>query len=360
MIENTLPLITDENKFKLNETKNSLFQSLRKFSWLFVIIFFCCAIVGFFYANSKNPVFQSHLTFAINESTGGEMNAAMGLAAQFGLNMGGGAQNVFTGDNIIEILKCRRVLEKVLLSTDTFDNKPYTLIEYYLNNAGFRESTKNRALSEIHFPVGKSKADLSYLQDSVLYIIFNEFVQNFVSAKKPDKKLDIYEIKIENPNEKFTKIFTDRLIQETNTFYTEISSKKAKETLDILEDRVEKMKGNLNSTLSNKAALQDANLNPSFATAEVPIMKNQINAQVYSAAYGEMFKNLEFARFQYLKSVPLLQIIDAADYPMKRIKSSRLKYAFVFGIVGLVASLIIIPFFLLLLRKQKYKTENYE
>ena len=80
------------------------------------------------------------------------------------------------------------------------------------------------------------------------------------------------------------------------------------------------MKSNVNSSIGNRAEIQDVNLNPAFSAAQVPVLKQQANIQVYSGAYAEMFKNLEIARYQYLKEIPLMQIIDAADYPMQKIE----------------------------------------
>jgi hypothetical protein len=93
------------------------------------------------------------------------------------------------------------------------------------------------------------------------------------------------------------------------------------------------MKSKFETSISDKAAIQDANLNTAFANALVPLEKEQSNSQVYGTAYAEMFKNLEMARFQYLKSIPLLQIIDAADYPMRKIKVGKLKSAIIFAVV---------------------------
>jgi hypothetical protein len=55
---------------------------------------------------------------------------------------------------------------------------------------------------------------------------------------------------------------------------------------------------------------------------------------VYGAAYGEMFKNLELARFQYLNEIPLMQIIDAANYPMEKVTSGKLKMAVLFALLA--------------------------
>ena len=153
-------------------------------------------------------------------------------------------------------------------------------------------------------------------------------------ATRPDRKLNIYEVNVTSPDEKFTKDFTDRLVAATNEFYIEIRTKKAKQTLDVLQERVAAMKDNLNSSITNKATIQDINVNPAFSEAQVPVQKQQSNIQVYGTAYSEMFKNLELARFQYLNEIPLMQIIDPASYPMQKIKKGKLICAILFAFVA--------------------------
>lgn len=325
-----------------------VFKKMTAMWWLFMLIGLAGGIWGFIYASNQKPVYESYLSFALDEG-GSErgMSGALGLAAQFGISLGG-AKDVFTGDNILEIMLSRRMIERVLLSVDTFDNKPMTFIEYFLQN----EAQKQKDDLNIHFYPGEARSSFSYAKDSILFNIYSEFKLLHITAQRPNKKLNIYELIVSSHNEKFSKLFTDKLINETNTFYTEISSKKARETLEILEKRVPDMKGKLDATISNKAAIQDANLNPAFASAQVPILKEQSNSQVYGAAYAEMFKNLEMARFQYLKSIPLMQIIDPADYPLKKTKMGRLRTAVVFSIIaGFISSLIFIAFYIFKYRK---------
>jgi hypothetical protein len=182
---------------------------------------------------------------------------------------------------------------------------------------------------------------MSYLQDSLLYEVYQDIAKNYLSATRPDKKVGIYEVRMLSLNEKFTKVFTDRIVEATSNFYTEITGKKDKETLEILEQRVASLKGNASSSIESRAATQDANINPAFAQAQAPIIKQQFNIQSYGKAYEEMFKTLEMARYQYLKKIPLLQIIDKADYPMKKIKLSSLKAAFYFTIITVLLLAIV-------------------
>jgi hypothetical protein len=333
-----------------NQNKNADFpalNSLRSFMkfifryWLLLIIVGVVAgILGIVYSVYKKPEYKSHLTFALDDAdNGGGLANIMNLASQFGLNFGS-SKDLFSGDNILEIMRSRRMIEGVLLSVDTFSNKPYTFIEYYLEIAGKRKG--NSKIKNIHFSSGESRTNFSYQQDSLLYKTYLDFSDKNVIAQRPDRKLSIYEVSIISPDEKFTKDFTDRLVAETNNFYIEIRTKKAKETLAILEQRAATMKGNLNSSITNKAAVQDVNINPAFSEAQVPVQKQQANIQVYGAAYGELFKNLELARFQYLNGIPLMQIIDPANYPMEKIKIGKLKMAIIFAFLAGLLSLIIV------------------
>lgn len=323
-----------------SEVMLKILRKIVKRWWVFLIIGLVGGLSGYLHAARQRPIYESYLTFALDEGgSEGGMSGAMGLVAQFGISLGG-AKDVFTGDNILEIMLSRRVIEKALLSVDTIDNKPTTLIEFYLLNEIYT-SGKNNGTAQIHFYPGEPRQSFSYAKDSLLYKVFNLFKKRYVSVRRPDKKLNIYELKVNSSNEKYAKLFTDKLIIETNLFYTEISVKKTKSTLEILEKRVPDMKGKLDATITDKAAIQDANLNPAFASAQVPLLKAQSNSQVFGAAYAEMYKNMEMARFQYLKSIPLMQIIDEANYPMKKITQGKLKTAVIFSVIAGFIMLII-------------------
>ena len=326
-------------------------KRLLKKWWLILIIGFLAGLTGIYYASKQEIFYQSRLTFALDEGEGGGISNAISLAAQFGLSIGSGKE-VFAGDNIIEIMKSRRIVESTLLSIDTCDRKPFTLVEYFLN----QQEKANPKARNIHFPVDQSQSTFSYSQDSLLYECYLQFAKSYISCDKPDRKYNIYEVNVKNQNEKFAKDFTDKIVDQTNKFYTTISTKKAKQTLDILEQRVANMKSSVNSSIGTRAEVPDMKLNPVFSEAQIPVLKEQTNIQVYGGAYAEMFKNLEIARYQYLKQIPLMQIIDPADYPMKKVKMSKLKTAVIFSFVAGFLTI----FVLWIINLFKLKTDNLE
>lgn len=299
-------------------------------NWLiFLIVGIVAGIGGYVYSMYQKPTYKSHLTFALDDADNGNgIGNILNLASQFGFSMGS-SKDIFSGDNILNIMKSRKMVEKVFLSVDTFNDKPVTLIEQFLEISGQRKS--NEKINNVHYKVGQQRASFSYQQDSLLYKTYLHFSDQNIMATRPDRKLNIYEVNVTSPDEKFTKDFTDRLVAATNEFYIEIRTKKAKQTLDVLQERVAAMKDNLNSSITNKASIQDINVNPAFSEAQVPVQKQQSNIQVYGTAYAEMFKNLELARFQYLNEIPLMQIIDPASYPMQKIKKGKLISAILFA-----------------------------
>ncbi len=324
-------MLTENEKSLVSQHSFLLFlRSLLKKWWLFCIFGLVGGIAGFFYAMLQKPKYESNLTFVLDQGNNSRLSGALNFAAQFGLNLGSGDNDLFSGDNIIEIVKSRHIIENVFLAVDTFNSKPYTLIEFYRQNM-LNLASKKTPPKPVHFPVGVRRPSLHYAQDSVLYATFTDFVKYSLEVDRPDKELNIFSIRVKTSNEKFTKVFTDKLIQATDSFYTDISSKKEKNSLEILERRVAFMKEGLSSSLSGKAASKDANINPAFAESQVPLEKQQMNIQVYGGAYSELFKNLEIARFQYLNKIPLIQIIDHANYPMKKIKISKLKTFVIFA-----------------------------
>jgi len=230
----------------------------------------------------------------------------------------------------------------VLLSVDTVNGKPITMADYYRKIS--LDSTKMQSgksptgnalrLSKVSFPAFQPRNLFSYLQDSVLFNLYKDFAVNGnLKVGKPDKKLNLYEVSVISLDERFSKVFTDKLIKEATDFYVELKTKKSKETLNVLEARVNQTKGSLSSSINSRADLQDANINPVFQQAEAQLQKKQVDISAYGGAYAELYKNSELARFQYLKDKQLLQIIDPADYPMERIKKGKVLMAIIFAFI---------------------------
>lgn len=305
---------------------------------IFILSGLLGGLLGVGFAWLQTPKYESRLTFALEDGKGG-LGAALGLASELGFGINLSNQSIFEGENILTIIKSRRIIERVLLQTDTLKGKQVTLIEkwLYINKVNLK---KNKRFKSVSFPVGQDRSSFHYLQDSILFNVYDDIVKTRLAASRPDRKLNIYEIRFNSPNEYFSKFFVEKLIDETVRFYTELRTKKSKETLQILEQRVGEVKGSAKGAIDEQAGIKDANINPAFNAAAASVIKRQLDVSAYGRAYEELFKNLEVARYQYLNDIPLLQIIDEPRYPLKRIKAGRLKTGIIWAfLAGILASL---------------------
>jgi len=336
--QNIVENVALANEVNASLEKGKLWIKFLLRQWILIgVIAMGGSVAGIFYAKHQSIQFESELTFSLDENSSSSHGGIASLAAQFGF--GTSDNDLFSGDNIVEVIKSRTIIERVLLSKDTFDGKPTSFIEYY------NKLTSNKNVEKVQhfaFASGLKKGQLNYSQDSILYNTYSNILKNFLIAGRPDKQLNIYILKFKSPSEKFTKIFTDKILSETVKFYTELKTQKSQSTLNILEQRVAELKGNLNASITARAGTEDANVNPAFAESQIPIQKQQVNMKVYGTAYEELYKNLELARFQYLQNIPLIQVINYADYPMKKIQANKLQ-------TGLMAAFLFLLFTVFLL-----------
>jgi hypothetical protein len=309
---------------------------LRRKWWLLLAIGFAGGCLGVAIAYFKKAEYEARISFSLEEGPGNALGAAASLAAQFGFDIGAMGQSPFTGDNILQIITTRRMVERTLFTIDSSGKQPQTLLRYYLSHEDLgKEILDHKRFKGIAIPDRQLDNNAyTYLQDSLLFVVYDRITKRHLVATKPDKKLSIYELLMVSPDEYFSKHLAERLLRETSAFYAELKTEKSMETLNILQRRVDSLSRALTGSIARKAGAQDANLNPALTTAQVPAQVQQVNIGTYAGAYSELFKNLELIRYQVQKEKPLFQVIEEARYPLRRIKLGRL----LTGLLGVILS----------------------
>ena len=104
----------EEDEISLKELiqkMKELFQYFWTFRFWIVLIGLTGGGLGFAYAHFfKEVQYTSKLTFAIEEKSGGG-GSLLGLASQFGVDLGGGGGGLFTSDNLLLLLKSNRIIQ---------------------------------------------------------------------------------------------------------------------------------------------------------------------------------------------------------------------------------------------------------
>lgn len=319
---------------------------LSKWIIIFILSFFG-GVIGFFYAQSVKPVYTAELSFALEDNQSGTgFGGAMGLASQFGLDMGGSAGGAFSGDNLIELMKSRSIVEKTLLTSLIIDNKNQTLADYFIDVNKMRESWAEKPLlKNVNFPVNANRSKFTRIQDSLLGVFHSNIIKNSLMVSKLDKKLSIIMVSVKSINENFSKFFCDILVNQVSDFYVDTKTKKSVQNLAILQHQVDSVKRMLNFAIVGVASSSDVNPNANRARSilKIPSQTRQIDVQANQAILIEMVKNLEVSKITLRKETPLVQIIDVPRFPLEKKQLGKLNSALVGAIVaGLMSVFILI------------------
>lgn len=283
------------------------------------------AALGFWYATTQKPTYTASLSFALEEEGAGA-SAAMGLASQLGLDIGGATSGgAFKGANVLEIFKSRLMIQKALLEPVS-QNPKKSLAELYIDANEWRKAWKEKkSLKNIQFPVRAT--DLSRTQDSVLGVIYDNMIKAELTVGQKDKKNSIINIDIKSKDENFAKQFTETLAVIVSDFYVTTKSKKAKDNLAILEHQRDSIRAALNGSLTGVAVSNDQvfGLNPALNVRRVPGIKKEVDVQANTALLTELIKQTELARINLRKETPLIQVIDKPILPLKKEKFGKAK-----------------------------------
>jgi hypothetical protein len=260
-----------------------------------------------------------------------------------GLNLSGGSGGVFEGDNILELYKSRLMIEKALLSESVFNGKKQLLIDRYVEFNDLKKKWKGKdQINDITFQGNPEKFNRK--QDSIITDLTLLFNKQSLNVYKLDKKLNIIKVEFESHDEYFAKEFNDKLVENVNDFYIQTRTKKAYQTVNILQHQADSVKAILNHSIAGVAAATDAspNANPLLQSLRVSSQKKQVDVQVTSAVYGEIIKNLEISKINLRQETPLLQMIDQPVYPLTIERLGKIKGAVLGTFIGAILTVCFI------------------
>jgi hypothetical protein len=299
--------------------------------------------LGLAYSFSKKPIYTATLSFALeDEKSGGGLGGALGLASQFGLDIGGGGGSIFTGSNLTELFKSRSMVEQTLLSPVTSKGEIVSLAEMYIQNAAWRAKwNDNPKFKDIQFLPNVKRKYFTRVHDSILGVIYEDLSKNGLSVGQKDKKVAIITIDVSSTDELFAKYFTEALAKQVSDFYVTSKSKKARMNMDILERQTDSIRRELNGAITGVAVANDNTfmLNPALNVRRAPSARRQVDVQANTAILTELVKQSELAKVTLRKETPLIQVIDKPILPLRKEKFGNAK-----GILlgGILAGLLVV------------------
>ena len=302
--------------------------------------------IGLTYAFFKKPIYKAELSFALqDEKSGGGISGALSLASQFGFDVGGsGSGGEFSGDNLLELMRSRLMVEKTLLSSVIINGKSETLAELYISFNNLRDRWKNKPnLKNVTFLPNADRSKFTLEQDSLLGVFHKDLIKNNLTVEKVDKKLSIISVSVTSTDELFSKFFTEILTKMVSDFYVQTKTEKSAKNVAILKRQVDSVRGALNSAISGVASFIDAapNPNPSLQTLHVPSQRKQVDVQANTVILSELVKNLEISKMSLLQETPLIQVIDKPILPLDKEKFGKIKGLALGGVLGCLVFMMV-------------------
>jgi uncharacterized protein involved in exopolysaccharide biosynthesis len=306
---------------------------------LIIYVAFIGSLLGLGYAFTQKPVYKAEFSFVLeDEKGGGGLGGALGLASQFGLDLGGGGGGgIFAGDNLLELMKSRSMVQKALLSPINVSGKSQSLADYYISMNEMRKGWEGKTqLASLTYPINSDVNQFNRVQDSVLMAMHQDVIKNLLTVAKVDKKLSILKVSVQSEDELFSKTFTEALVSEVSKFYVETKTKKSSTNVAILQHQTDSVRNQLNRAISGVAQSSDAipNLNAARQVLRSSGQQRQIDVQANTAILTELVKNLELSKLSLRKETPLIQVIDKPILPLPVQKFGKTKGLLLGGFLG--------------------------
>ncbi len=301
-----------------------------------IILFttFLTSALGLLYGKLQPSTFKATSTFIVEDKSGKGGGGLSGLASQFGIDVGGltgGGAGLFDGDNILEIIKSRAIIEKVLLTKieEPASLKGQTIADYYIqiNNLAPAFESKNINVKSLNFAGLTEGAKHTVQQDSILYLLYSRINRN-LSVEKKNKKSTIITLEVVSGDQVFSKLFADEILKQTSDLYIDIKTGNLSRSIARIQQKADSLQRSLSSIYQNAFQINSSRTE----------MSNR-DKTFSSTLYSEVVKNLETMKLSLINQTPVIQVLDSPKYPLFDQRTPA-RYALIIGFaVGFVLSL---------------------
>ena len=197
----------------------------KKFLYIFAVllIFF---ILGLVYSSNQKEKYEAVLSFIVEgQSEGSNLSSISGMASQFGFDLGGGGSSFyFSQQNVIELLKSRKIIESTLSKNCIINNESDVLLNHYISINNMIEDSSMLSFSY------KSK-------DSITNIIWQQIINAKLNISYQNDDANILNLTYSSINSEFAKNFTELLAVVLSVRGTQVKSTIVLFTSALLTDK---------------------------------------------------------------------------------------------------------------------------
>jgi hypothetical protein len=202
-------------------------------------------------AYNNKTLYVASTSFSLEDSKGGS-SGLLGLASQFGFDLGGSVGGIFAGDNVMELFRTRRIVESSLFRKDSNNKLLVETLYFDILNRG--KDLGKRNIQGFKFSAVQPNPRFQYIQDSIVGELSDLVINSYLMVEKPDKKLNIIIIKCRTPHEVFSQTLCNYMVEAVSNFYIDTKVGRARRNVEILQFKADSLRRVYSSKLSGRAS----------------------------------------------------------------------------------------------------------
>ncbi len=295
--------------------------------------------IGVVYRAWQQPfTYTARTTFMVNEESGGSSGGLGAILGQFGLGMG--TKSDFNLDKIVELGRSRQIIQQALLDSAEINGQTDLLANHIIRIQALQEEWVADSLLQTFLFTRSAFEDFNRVEKKALLQVYAT-VLGSVAEKKPGllqlSYLDesgILELSVKTRSEALSLALNRQLYLSLSNFYIKKTTEKQRETVQMLDTKVDSIYRALASADYSLAQTQDQSLGIIQKRGQVNQGRLSREVQLLTIMYGEAIKNRETADFLLRSTTPFFQLIDEAMEPLKKERKSILKPAILWSFLA--------------------------
>ena len=307
-------------------------NELKKRCILILSVIIVFILFGYGYSSLQGEKYIATLSFIVEEnSEGSNLSSISGMASQFGFDLGGNSHSSFSQQNVIELLKSRKIISSTLNKDIIVSGKEASFLHHYLNLNDMIEDSSVVQFNDIY-------------KDSITNVIWTQITDNRLNISFQNDDANILNLNFTSSNSTFAKYFVETLIDEMSDMYSTYQTEKTRFSLEVLQNRADSVFKELKDSETKLARVKDRNIRVINSSGRLEEIQYMREVKVLNTMYLELVKNTELVKMNLLDETPIIQIIDTPKLPLLSINRSTLFWCVVFAFLGL----FLVSFFIIL------------
>lgn len=311
----------------LKKTKE-IFLFVWKFKiWIFLVSILG-SLIGFLYANTSKPIYDSTITFMVKDD--GSTSSIGGVASILGSLGFGGSKGKFNLDKVVALTNSQNIIRKALLDSVPNGISKSLLADVIIEKYKLKDNWSKRKDIISSFDGFRNIDNMTPVENSAinnLYVLIaGSENKNKILKTTYDEDNTIFTLSVSSISDSLSYYLSMAIFNHLQDFYIYQSTQKALITVKSLEAKVEAVEKKLNKKDYSLAVSKDESEGLWREKDKITQVQTNRDIQINSIMYGELLKNLETAKFSLQTATPIFQVIDEPFFPLNMKFKSRLKY----------------------------------